>query len=107
MAPPLDGIWASAPYLHNASVPTVALLLDSTKRPKFWRRVDYDSAHFDQAGLGWPFAELMYGHADAEDAEKKFIYDTTQFAHTNTGHTFGDHLTPAERAAVLEYLKTL
>lgn len=107
MAPPLDGVWATGPFLHNGSVPNIELVLDSTKRPKFWRRVDYDSAHFDQAGLGWPFAELMYGHADAEDAEKKFIYDTTQFAHTNTGHTFGDHLTPAERAAVLEYLKTL
>lgn len=107
MAPPLDGVWATGPFLHNGSVPNIELVLDSTRRPKFWRRVDYDSAHFDQAGLGWPFAELMYGHADAEDAEKKFIYDTTQFAHTNTGHTFGDHLTPAERAAVLEYLKTL
>ena len=32
-APPLDGIWATAPYLHNGSVPTLALLLDSTKRP--------------------------------------------------------------------------
>jgi hypothetical protein len=49
----------------------------------------------------------MYGHADAEDDERKFIYDTTQFAHTNTGHTFGDHLSDEERSAVLEYLKTL
>jgi mono/diheme cytochrome c family protein len=107
MAPPLDGVWATGPFLHNGSVPNIALVLDSSKRPRFWRRVDYDSTHFDQAALGWPFAELMYGHADAADAEKKFIYDTTQFAHTNTGHTFGDHLTPEERTAVLEYLKTL
>jgi len=27
--PPLDGIWATAPYLHNGSVPTLAALLDS------------------------------------------------------------------------------
>ena len=33
IAPPLDGIWATAPYLHNGSVPTLAALLDSSKRP--------------------------------------------------------------------------
>ena len=27
-APPLDGIWATAPYLHNGSVPTLHALLD-------------------------------------------------------------------------------
>ncbi len=107
MAPPLDGVWATGPFLHNGSVPTIALVLDSAKRPKYWRRVDYDSAHFDEEALGWPFAELMYGHAQAADDERKYIYDTTQFAHTNTGHTFGDHLTEDERRAVLEYLKTL
>ncbi len=107
MAPPLDGVWASGPFLHNGSVPTIAAVLDSSKRPKFWRRVDYDSAHFDEAALGWPFIELQYGHADAAADEKKFIYDTTQFAHSKVGHTFGDALTPDEREAVLEYLKTL
>ncbi len=32
-APPLDGIWATAPYLHNGSVPTLHALLKSTERP--------------------------------------------------------------------------
>ena len=32
-APPLDGIWATAPYLHNGSVPTLHALLDSSSRP--------------------------------------------------------------------------
>ena len=32
-APPLDGIWATAPYLHNGSVPTLAALLKSSTRP--------------------------------------------------------------------------
>ena len=107
VAPPLDGIWASAPYLHNASVPTVALLLDSTKRPRWWRRVDYDSTHFDQAALGWPWQELPYGQAGAPDDERKHVYDTTLSGHWNTGHTFGDHLSDHERQAVIEYLKTL
>ncbi|MFY0533496.1 hypothetical protein [Nannocystis pusilla] len=55
-APPLDGIWATAPYFHNGSVPSIALVLDSTARPSRWRRLDYDSTHFDQAALGWPWS---------------------------------------------------
>lgn len=51
--------------------------------------------------------ELDYGHADAPAGERKHIYDTTFFAHHNGGHTFGDQLTDNQRAAVLEYLKTI
>ena len=50
-APPLDGIWATAPYLHNGSVPTVAALLDSSTRPKFWTR-SFDPHDYDPAALG-------------------------------------------------------
>ena len=107
VAPPLDGIWASAPYLHNASVPTIALVLDSSKRPQWWRRVDYDSTHFDQAAVGWPWQSLPYGQDGAPADERKHVYDTTIQGHWNTGHTFGDHLSEPERRAVLEYLKTL
>ena len=107
VAPPLDGIWATAPYFHNASVPNLALVLDSTRRPQFWRRVDYDSTHFDESSVGWPYLQTAYGQDDAPDDERRFIYDATKLGHWNTGHTFGDHLTDDERAAVLEYLKTL
>ena len=107
VAPPLDGIWATAPYLHNGSVPTLELVLDSPARPTYWRRVDHESANYDQSGLGWPFIAFNFGH-DVFSAEKhKFIYDTTIFAHGNGGHTFGDDLTDDERRALLEYLKTI
>ena len=56
MPPPLDGIWATAPYLHNGSVPTVELVLNSKARPAVWKRVDLDSTHFDEDALGWPWA---------------------------------------------------
>ncbi len=107
VAPPLDGIWATAPFLHNGSVPTLELLLDSTARPRWWRRNDYDSTHFDQAAVGWPWQELAYSWDDAPQAERRHVYDTTKLGHWNTGHTFGDHLDVAERRAVIEYLKTL
>lgn len=107
VAPPLDGIWASAPYFHNASVPTIELVLNSAARPKWWRRVDYDSANFDEQAVGWPWVELPYGQSTAPDDERKHVYDTTIVGHWNTGHPFGDHLDDQERRAVIEYLKTL
>lgn len=105
-APPLDGIWATAPYLHNGSVPDIETLLDSKSRPQFWKRIDYDSRNFDEETLGWPYEELGYDRASAPDAEKRLIYDTTIFAHGNQGHTYGDHLGADARRALIEYLKT-
>lgn len=107
VAPPLDGVWATAPFLHNGSVPSIALLLDSSARPAAWRRVDLDSANFDEDALGWPHVATPYGQDAAPDDERKFIYDTSKPGHSNAGHTFGDHLTDDERRAVLEYIKTL
>jgi hypothetical protein len=107
IAPPLDGVWASAPYLHNGSVPTIATLLDSGRRPKYWTR-SFDSTDYDETTLGWRYTELDHGkQGGADHDERKRIYDTTLTGYGNQGHTFGDHLSGAERSAVLEYLKTL
>jgi mono/diheme cytochrome c family protein len=106
-APPLDGVWATAPYFHNGSVPNLELVLDSTKRPQFWTRT-YDSNDFDQANVGWNFTALASGQdAEPNAAKKKKIYDTTKLGYGNGGHTFGDALSSDDRAAVIEYLKTL
>ena len=107
MPPPLDGIWATAPYLHNGSVPTVELVLNSAARPTYWRRIDYDSTHFDEQALGWPWFATDTPQSQASEAVAKFLYDTTWWSQSNRGHTFGDHLSDAERRAVIEYLKTL
>jgi len=107
VAPPLDGIWATAPYLHNGSVPTIAALLDSTKRPQYWTRT-FQSTDYDPAALGWKFTKLDHGHAGEPTVNARVkIYDTTQLGYGNGGHTFGDDLEDGERRAVLEYLKTL
>jgi mono/diheme cytochrome c family protein len=107
MAPPLDGVWATAPYLHNGSVPTIALVLNSKARPSVWKRADLDDRHYDEAALGWPWETPPYSQAAAPPAEQKFIYDTSYWSQSNAGHTYGDGLTDAERTSVLEYLKTL
>jgi cytochrome c5 len=106
-APPLDAVWATAPYLHNGSVPTIEALLDSRTRPQFWRR-SRDAADYDPRRLGWNYTVLPSGKDGEPDARRRaLIYDTTLPGYSNAGHTFGDVLSPAERAAVLEYLKTL
>ncbi|MBK8238649.1 MAG: c-type cytochrome [Deltaproteobacteria bacterium] len=107
VAPPLDGIWATAPYLHNGSVPSLALVLDSAARPTQWQRVDHDTRNFDELALGWPWFTPSTGWDDAPPEVRKHIYDTTKQGHGNGGHDFGDHLSDDERRAVLEYLKTL
>jgi len=107
MPPPLDGIWATAPFLHNGSIPTLRQLLDSSQRPNVWKRVDYDSTNFDEDALGWPHESLSIPQADAPAADRKHIYDTSYWSQSNSGHLYGDGLTSEERTALLEYLKTL
>lgn len=113
VAPPLDGIWATAPYLHNGSVPTIEALLDSSKRPKYWSRKYnaqgvYDDNDYNDAALGWNFTPLDHGQdAEPDAAKKRHLYDTTMTGYSNAGHLFGDGLSDADRKAVIEYLKTL
>lgn len=99
IAPPLDGIWATAPYFHNGSVPTLADVLDSTNRPDFWSRT-FDNTDYDRELLGWNYT-LEISQQD------KNTYNTTLKGYGNGGHTFGDSLSDNERIAILEYLKTL
>lgn len=80
LAPPLYGVWASAPYFHNGSVPDVWGVLKPSDRPAIWRRVS-TPARADQAGrvvmgydtdfvraydvrkLGWKYDALACGDA--------------------------------------------
>lgn len=109
-APPLDGIWATAPYLHNGSVPTLEALLKSSTRPaRFRRPPSTDFAHYDTEKVGWKVEVL-----DTADPlptlpphQARAIYDTSRWALGNGGHTFGDRLSDEERADLIAYLKTL
>jgi mono/diheme cytochrome c family protein len=108
-APPLDGIWATAPYFHNGCAPTVYHVLDSTARPRYFTRsYRTDASELDTTRLGWKISELSRGaDSAASPIERRQIYDTTLPGRGNGGHTFGDHLSEVERMAVIEYLKTL
>ena len=67
----------------------------------FARAVEEYQAAYDLVAVGWP------NTAAAPDDAPAWVYDTAQPGYANTGHLFGDRLTPADRTAVLEYLKTL
>jgi len=97
---PLDGIWLRAPYLHNGSVPNLRALLEApaNRPPKFCRGNDeYD---WDKIG----FKSDLIGDV----CGKLFPYDTTQKGNSNTGHEYGtSSLSPGDKDALIEYLKTL
>lgn len=99
IAPPLDGIWSTAPYLHNGSVPTLEGVLDSRKRPTFWSR-DFSRPEYLYDVPGWK-------HTVHQAPEGTGIYNTNLKGYGNYGHYFGDKLSDGERKAVIEYLKTL
>jgi mono/diheme cytochrome c family protein len=108
-APPLDGIWATAPYFHNASVPTLYHVLSSKARPKiFTRSYRTEKEDYDAVNVGWKIRVLDGPPAGKLPAhERSKIHDTAQPGLSNAGHTFGDELTEEQRRAVIEYLKTL
>jgi mono/diheme cytochrome c family protein len=108
-APPLDGIWATAPYLHNGSVPTVYHVLKSDARPEIYTRsFKTGTEDYDTVKLGWKTVDVKRDASKKmEPFERRKIYDTKQPGRGNGGHTFGDHLGEEERMAVIEYLKGL
>lgn len=93
-AGPLVGIWATGPYLHNGSVPTVYdLLSPPAERPAvFWT----GGQALDTERLGFR----------SEEAPGRFRFDTSMPGNRNIGHAFpATPLTPPQRLAVIEYLK--
>jgi mono/diheme cytochrome c family protein len=100
IAPPLDGVWATAPYLHNGSVPTIEDLLNSPQRPAIWRYTKIDNSDYDAIKMGWKYT-MPSSKTDIQ------TYNTSLTGYSNSGHYYGDSLTAEQRKALLEYLKTL
>ena len=108
-ARPLNGVWATPPFLHNGSVPTLYDLLSPlAERPKtFW----LGNREFDPVKVGYRTDEFKGG----------FLFNTALRGNWNGGHLFEDPtpgkarkpgtiglgLSPRQRQALIEYLKTL
>ncbi len=106
VAPPLDGVWASAPYFHNGSVPTLWHVLNSSERPRLWRRISDDAYDRQKVGLEIETYDTLPAGVSS-NVERRSYFDTTQKGKSAAGHTFPDKLSQQEKRAVLEYLKTL
>ncbi|MFL6611008.1 MAG: di-heme-cytochrome C peroxidase [Pseudomonas sp.] len=104
-ARPLAGVWATPPFLHNGSVPTIYQLLSpqDERATTFYKGTfEYDPRH-----LGYRTEAFANG----------FLFDTKITGNHNSGHEFrsgergngviGRLLQPQERWALLEYLKVL
>ncbi|WP_161867104.1 di-heme-cytochrome C peroxidase [Pseudomonas yangonensis] len=104
-ARPLDGIWATPPFLHNGSVPNLFELLSPVyeRQARFW----VGNFEYDPVRVGYRSEEFAGG----------FLLDTRVTGNGNGGHEFRDGcrqegvigraLSPDERLALIEYLKVL
>lgn len=118
---PLAGVWATAPFLHNGSVPTLyQMLLPPGKRD---RRFFVGRREFDPKNVGF------VTQPDADGDDDGFWLDTSIKGNLNIGHAFaadaatwkqhladpkkhplpsgviGPEFTDEERYALVEYLK--
>lgn len=94
---PLQGIWATAPYLHNGSVPTLfALLQPVAARPKTFC---VGSRVFNPTLVGFEYGGTCTGPAE---------FNTALPGNANTGHDYNNAgLSDDDRYALIEFMKTL
>ena len=97
-ARPLNGIWATGPFLHNGSVPTLAELLktDTERVKEFY----VGSWTFDATNVG-------ITSVAEEGGVKHFLFKTMLKGNSNAGHDYGTDLTPDQKKQLIEYVKTL
>ncbi len=111
----LNGIWATAPYLHNGSVPTLYDLLLPRKREGDPEDGEYRPDQFEIGSR--EFDPVRVGLKST--GYQGFTFDTSLRANSNAGHEYASGktaqangkvlkpLTKEERLDLLEYLKTL
>jgi hypothetical protein len=95
----LHGIWATAPYLHNGSVPSLwELMLPPERRSKTFT---VGSRKFNPETVGYATDETPYKSGN-------FVVDPqNQNGNGNGGHDYTRDLSDDDRWAIVEYLKTL
>jgi cytochrome c5 len=102
---PLNGIWATAPYLHNGSVPNLyELLLPVEERSKTFT---LGSREFDPVRVGYAMDQPKQA-----EGYTPFTFDTSLKGNWNKGHEFlttqdGTPFTEEQRWQLVEYMKTL
>ena len=102
-ARPLEGIWATAPYLHNGSVPTLYhLLLPARQRPV---QFEVGQQDFDPVYVGF---EIRPDRIRRHPRRQTYVLDTKISGNLNIGHEgddYGTNLSDEQRFDLIEYLK--
>jgi cytochrome c5 len=103
----LNGIWATAPYLHNGSVPTLwDLLLPTDQRPKSFklgaREFDPDKVGFKSAGY-----EGSQFNTDLQRGNHNTGHDKYCLPGEKEIREGGGCLTEKQRRDLIEYLRSL
>lgn len=95
----LQGIWATAPYLHNGSVPTLAELLKPSK----------DRVASFKIGPNYDISNIGIAAEQTNAGSSVVTTDCSSLNSGNSrcGHEYGTELTDSEKQALLEYLKVL
>lgn len=109
VAPPLTGVWASAPYFHNGSVPTLRHVLEPAERPvRFMvggHRLDFRTVGID--GRRAANGDWLYPRG-YEPFSTPVLIDTGAPGLSNKGHERDvEGLSARDREALIEYLKLL
>jgi hypothetical protein len=96
----LQGVWATAPYLHNGSVPNLWELLTppAQRKPLFM----VGSKKYDAVNVGYVTDESPF-----KDGKLVVSGTDVQPGNSNSGHDFGTQLTDDEKWQLIEYLKQL
>jgi len=98
-ARPLNGIWATAPFLHNGSVPNLyELLLPADERSEAFY---VGSRQYDPVNVGF------ITERDDESDIEPFLFNTNIRGNYNSGHEIAVDISEDERWDLIEYIKTL
>jgi mono/diheme cytochrome c family protein len=106
-ARPLDGIWATAPYLHNGSVASLRELL--TPPAKRLTMFCIGDGQFDAYNVGYKTytQKMPDGSVTTACPDRSSIFDTTKTGNSKQGHTYGTELLDNQKNQLIEYLKSL
>jgi hypothetical protein len=127
----LNGVWSTAPFLHNGSVATIKDLIckPEQERPQY---VQLGELHFDTKNLGLiqpkdfeKRAKRYLAKGEVYTKDGYFILDTSISGNSNQGHSFSDQYDPDKKyydqikgaigprfnekecSAILDYIKTI
>jgi hypothetical protein len=102
-ARPLDGIWATAPYLHNGSVPNLDELFQPVARRS--KSFSIGVRTFDPVRVGYLTDANGFPKFNVNDSNGSPIPGNSNAGHD--GDIYGTKLSPDERRQLIEYLKSL